>query len=212
MLAFDGSGGLAIGLLLYASSPAAPAILLGAVGGMLPDPLRLIHRLYPREPFRSFQRFHAWIHTKHKLTWPWAVSSQALLIVLIFAQPNPCATALAEAAQNGVPYRYRLTGSVTAFLNHENVECFRGWSRDVTVEIADGPRRRFVELDDLESPVREFLEKRTAPGRISNFSSEFYSPQHALWIQSLYAIPQKAERDALRIRPVDAAFPSGTRS
>jgi len=82
LLAFDASAGLAIALLLYASPRATPAILLGAVGGMLPDPLRLIHRLYPREPFRSFHRFHAWIHTKHTLTWPWAVSSQALLIVL----------------------------------------------------------------------------------------------------------------------------------
>lgn len=47
LLVFDASAGLAIALLLYASPQATPAILLGAVGGMVPDPLRLIHRLYP---------------------------------------------------------------------------------------------------------------------------------------------------------------------
>jgi hypothetical protein len=28
-------------------------------------------------------RFHGWIHTKHKLSWPWAVSSQGLFVLLI---------------------------------------------------------------------------------------------------------------------------------
>ena len=83
LLAIDAAAGLAVALFLYASPGATPAILLGAVGGMLPDPLRLAHRLYPREPLRSLQRFHAWIHTKHRLTWPWAVSSQALFVLLI---------------------------------------------------------------------------------------------------------------------------------
>jgi hypothetical protein len=49
LLAFDASAGLAMALLLYASPRATPAILLGAIGGMLPGPMRLIHRLYPRE-------------------------------------------------------------------------------------------------------------------------------------------------------------------
>jgi len=34
-----------------------------------------------------------------------------------------------------------------------------GWSRDVTVEIADELRRRFVELDEVEPSMLEFLER-----------------------------------------------------
>ncbi|MCK1478802.1 hypothetical protein ACVW1A_001430 [Bradyrhizobium sp. LB1.3] len=33
-----------------------------------------------------------------------------------------------------------------------------GWSRDVTVDIADELRRRFVEHDDVPSSVQEFVE------------------------------------------------------
>jgi hypothetical protein len=34
-----------------------------------------------------------------------------------------------------------------------------GWSRDVTAEVADELRRRFVELDDVAPSVLEFLER-----------------------------------------------------
>jgi hypothetical protein len=33
-----------------------------------------------------------------------------------------------------------------------------GWSRDVTVEIADELRRRYVEFDDVPASVLDFLE------------------------------------------------------
>jgi hypothetical protein len=33
-----------------------------------------------------------------------------------------------------------------------------GWSRDVTVDIADELRRRFAEYDDVPASVEEFLE------------------------------------------------------
>ena len=33
-----------------------------------------------------------------------------------------------------------------------------GWSRDVTVDIADELRRRFSEYDDVPASVQEFLE------------------------------------------------------
>jgi hypothetical protein len=33
-----------------------------------------------------------------------------------------------------------------------------GWSRDVTVDIADELRRRFVEYDDVPSSVQDFVE------------------------------------------------------
>jgi hypothetical protein len=35
----------------------------------------------------------------------------------------------------------------------------QGWSRDVTVEIADELRRRFVEYDEVPESVLKFLEK-----------------------------------------------------
>ena len=33
-----------------------------------------------------------------------------------------------------------------------------GWSRDVTMDVADELRRRFAEYDDVPASVREFLE------------------------------------------------------
>ena len=82
-IALDAGAGLAIALWLYATPTAAVSVLLGALGAMLPDPLQLAHRLYPREPLRTLQRFHVWIHSKRKLTWPIGVSSQLSFIVLV---------------------------------------------------------------------------------------------------------------------------------
>jgi hypothetical protein len=52
LIALDACVGLAIVLWLYASPGAATAVLAGALGAMLPDPLQLLHKLYPREPLR----------------------------------------------------------------------------------------------------------------------------------------------------------------
>ena len=88
LIALDACVGLAIALWLYATPAAEFAVLIGALGAMLRDPLQLAHRLYPREPLRTLQRFHVWIHTKRRLTWPIGVSSQLSfigLVVLVFA-------------------------------------------------------------------------------------------------------------------------------
>src|SRR5438270_11389803 len=88
LIALDACVGLAIAAWLYATPTAEISVLLGACGAMLPDPLQLAHRLYPREPLRTLQRFHVWIHTKRRLTWPIGVSSQLSfigLVVLVFA-------------------------------------------------------------------------------------------------------------------------------
>jgi hypothetical protein len=58
-------------------------IVLGAVAAMLPDPLQVAYSVYPHEPLKSLQRFHVWIHTKRKLTWPLGASSQALFAAAI---------------------------------------------------------------------------------------------------------------------------------
>jgi len=83
LIMLDACVGLGVALWLYATPTAEVAVLLGALGAMLPDPLQLAHRLWPREPLRTLQRFHVWMHTKRKLTWPVGVSSQLSFIVLV---------------------------------------------------------------------------------------------------------------------------------
>jgi hypothetical protein len=53
-------------------------IMLGAIAGMLPDPLQFVHSLHPHEPLATLQRFHWWIHSKRKLDWPIGVCSQII--------------------------------------------------------------------------------------------------------------------------------------
>jgi hypothetical protein len=83
LLALDACAGLAIVLWLYASPGATAAVLAGALGGMLPDPLQLLSKMYPREPLRSLQRFHIWIHAKRRLSWPLGVTAQLSFVALV---------------------------------------------------------------------------------------------------------------------------------
>lgn len=85
MLTLDAGAGLAVALWLFASPAGFAAVLLGALGAMLPDPMQLAHRLFPREPLRTLQRFHAWIHSKRKLRWPLGIASQVSFVVLVIA-------------------------------------------------------------------------------------------------------------------------------
>jgi hypothetical protein len=50
LITLDAFAGLAIVLWLYAPPGAITAVLAGALGAMLPDPLQLLQKLYPREP------------------------------------------------------------------------------------------------------------------------------------------------------------------
>src|SRR6516164_8939572 len=72
-----------IALSLFAQPSALLTILLGALGGMLPDAFQFVHRLYPREPLRTVQRFHSWIHAKQKLDWPVGIASQLAFNVAV---------------------------------------------------------------------------------------------------------------------------------
>ena len=86
LIGLDACVGLALAIWLFSSPATIGTILLGALGGMLPDPLQLAHRLYPHEPLQSLQRFHSWIHSKTKLAWPLGVTTQvsfALLVALL---------------------------------------------------------------------------------------------------------------------------------
>lgn len=84
-ISLDAVVGLGVAMWLYATPTAALAVLLGAIGGMVPDPLQVVHKFYPKEPLRSLQRFHGWIHTKRRLRWPEAMGSQFLFVLLTIA-------------------------------------------------------------------------------------------------------------------------------
>ena len=83
LIALDACAGLALAIWLFATPATIGAILLGALAAMVPDPLRVVHALYPREPLKSLQRFHQWIHSKRKLSWPLGASSQAIFAAVV---------------------------------------------------------------------------------------------------------------------------------
>ena len=70
LISLDTCAGLAMAAWLFATPATIGAIVLGAIAGMAPDPLRFAQKLYPREPLNSLQRFHRWVHAKQRLTWP----------------------------------------------------------------------------------------------------------------------------------------------
>jgi hypothetical protein len=76
-IALDACLGLALAMWLFATPTTIAPVMLGALGGMVPDPLQFANRLYPHEPLRTLQRFHSWIHSKTKLAWPIGVATQA---------------------------------------------------------------------------------------------------------------------------------------
>lgn len=83
----DGMLGLVFAFLFFASAENQWTILLGAFGAMLPDALQFLYLRFPREPLRTLQRFHRWVHTgveiKDRVVL--AVASQALLVVAFCA-------------------------------------------------------------------------------------------------------------------------------
>jgi hypothetical protein len=82
-IALDGIAGLALAIWVFATPTTIATIMLGALGGMAPDPLQFVHRLYPHEPLRTLQRFHLWIHTKTRLGWKLGVTSQGALALIV---------------------------------------------------------------------------------------------------------------------------------
>jgi hypothetical protein len=92
----DGLLGILAALFLFASPQSLWAVLLGAFGAMLPDPLQFIAARFPHEPLRTLQRFHRWVHTDKQMEERvvLGVGSQLLLVALIVG--------LAAAAHGGV--------------------------------------------------------------------------------------------------------------
>jgi hypothetical protein len=83
-IGFDGLFGTIVALFLFSSSTSFLAILMGAVGAMLPDPLKFLHTRWPREPLRTLQRFHRWAHTKKQRQGAiLGVASQAAFVAFV---------------------------------------------------------------------------------------------------------------------------------
>jgi hypothetical protein len=84
-IGLDAVAGLLLAIWLFATSASVWVIALGAVAAMLPDPLQFLHSLHPREPLKTLQHFHSWIHTRRRLAWRWGVSSQVTFAAAIVA-------------------------------------------------------------------------------------------------------------------------------
>jgi hypothetical protein len=83
LIGFDGCMGLTLSVFLFATPATVLAIVLGSVAAMLPDPLQFAHTLYPREPLKSLQRFHGWMHTKHQIGASIGMSSQIAFVAAV---------------------------------------------------------------------------------------------------------------------------------
>jgi hypothetical protein len=83
LIGLDACAGLALALFLFAAPATALIIALGAIAAMLPDALQFVHSVYRREPLKSLQCFHRWIHSKRRLQWRIGVSSQAAFVLLV---------------------------------------------------------------------------------------------------------------------------------
>jgi hypothetical protein len=82
----DGLFGIIAALFLFSSSASFWAILLGAIGAMLPDPLQFVHTRVPHEPLRTLQRFHLWAHTNKQIkSVILGVCSQAAFVAFVVA-------------------------------------------------------------------------------------------------------------------------------
>src|ERR1700733_1341135 len=80
----DGLFGLVAALFLFSSATNFWAILMGAVGAILPDPLQFAYTRWPHEPLRTLQRFHLWAHSKKQLhNVVLGAGTQAAFVVLI---------------------------------------------------------------------------------------------------------------------------------
>jgi hypothetical protein len=83
LIGLDACAGFALALWLFATSGSVGLIAIGAIAGMLPDPLQFVHSLFPHEPLKILQRFHVWIHAKRRLAWQLGASSQAMFAVAV---------------------------------------------------------------------------------------------------------------------------------
>ncbi|WP_176477168.1 hypothetical protein [Mesorhizobium sp. WSM4313] len=96
ILGADALLGILVAVLFFGSPENQWAILLGAFGAMLPDPLQVVHARFPHGPLRMLQRFHGWIHADKRISkaFPLGVTSQLILVAVVVW--------LTETAHHGV--------------------------------------------------------------------------------------------------------------
>jgi hypothetical protein len=69
---------------LFSSATNFWAILMGAVGAILPDPIQFVFTRWPHEPLKTLQRFHVWAHSKKQVdNVVFGASTQAAFVALI---------------------------------------------------------------------------------------------------------------------------------
>jgi hypothetical protein len=83
LIGADACAGLALAVWLFATPGTMTVTAIGAIAGMLPDPLQFVQSVYRREPLNSLQRFHGWIHSGRKLAWRVGVSSQLAFVAAV---------------------------------------------------------------------------------------------------------------------------------
>ncbi len=81
----DGTLGVILSVLFFAPVVGSIMAILGAIAGMLPDPLQFVYAHFKHEPLVSLQRFHTWIHTNNHLEnrIVFGVFSQILFVTLV---------------------------------------------------------------------------------------------------------------------------------
>jgi hypothetical protein len=86
-IGFDAYLGIVVALLLFGGSEYASLLnaFIGAVAGILPDPLQFVYWKFRHEPFVSLQRFHVWIHAKTTIEQAYVGAPiQAMIVVLVY--------------------------------------------------------------------------------------------------------------------------------
>ncbi len=83
LIALDACAGLGLAVLLFGHSAPLWVVGLAASAAMLPDPLQVLHRIYPHAPLKTLQRFHEWMHTDKKLGWRIGVGSQLVFSAMV---------------------------------------------------------------------------------------------------------------------------------
>ncbi len=85
VIGFDALAGVVIALTAFYwfGHMSWQLVLIGAIGGILPDPLQFVYWKFRREPITSLQRLHMWIHARTDLDDRplLGISSQILLIL-----------------------------------------------------------------------------------------------------------------------------------
>jgi hypothetical protein len=85
VIVFDGCVGLALALMLFSTAATVEVVALGALAAMLPDPLQFAYTLHPREPLKSLQRFHGWMHSKYQIGPRIGICSQIAFVLGVIA-------------------------------------------------------------------------------------------------------------------------------